>query len=203
MNTLVDGSSLTSLGIDFNGDGTMEAFITAATYINFIGPAKIGGSLGVVAGGPYANGGDAAALPYSYVFSSPLPPGGGYFNYGLNGAFDTLGNTAGTAGNFNVVGVERFIGVRFDLSGVIHFGWIGLIRESPLSDAAVTVTGYAYETTPDTGINVGHLPPAGPGVGPGPGPGDRNAVPEPATFGLGMLAMGAAGVAAFKRRRTA
>ena len=64
----------------------------------------------------------------------------------------------------------------------------------------VTVHNFWYdENASDGGAHI-PLPDVDPPIDP---PTDRNAVPEPATFGLGMLAMGAAGVAAFKRRREA
>ena len=79
---------------------------------------------------------------------------------------------------------EKFAGLRFGIpSGAVtnyHFGWVKLSIDVGLTN--ITVHGYAYETTPDTLINAGAIPEAG---------------------GLALLAAGAAGVLAMRKRRAA
>ena len=70
------------------------------------------------------------------------------------------------------------------------------------SELTVTVNNFWYDANAsidvdDDGFSAAHIdPPVDPSV-------DPPAVPEPATFGLGLLALGAVGVAALKRRREA
>ncbi|MBC8045605.1 MAG: T9SS type A sorting domain-containing protein [Fimbriimonadaceae bacterium] len=53
-------------------------------------------------------------------------------------------------GNFGDQGV-KYIGLRFDISGAIHFGWIRVdVTTEPVS---VTIMDYAFNTTPETSIN--------------------------------------------------
>ena len=61
-----------------------------------------------------------------------------------------------------------------------HFGWVK--RSVDIGLTNITVHEFAYETTPDTLINAGAIPEAG---------------------GLALLAAGAAGVLAMRKRRAA
>ena len=72
---------------------------------------------------------------------------------------------------------ERFLGLKFDFIGETFYGWVGV--EVDQTDYTATVTGYAYE---DTGGDI-----------------LAGEVPEPSP--LALLAMGATGVAALRRRR--
>ena len=88
---------------------------------------------------------------------------------------------------------DSFMGVKFlDTSGNLHYGWVRVAVGS-----TVTITGYAYETTPNMGINTGvtHGP-----VGDARGSAPVDVFPAgsvPAS--LGMLALGAPGVVAWRR----
>lgn len=77
-------------------------------------------------------------------------------------------------------GDQKYIGVKFDIGGTTHYGWIGFQVDSQ-SPMHGIVRDYAYETEADTAIAAG-------------------VVPEPAT--LGLLAAGA-GAFAVRRRRSA
>jgi hypothetical protein len=97
-------------------------------------------------------------------------------------------------------GSSGFLGIQFETEAGIHYGFIemsveqgtGVIIPSsigPLADQplAIHLQSVTYDDTPGVGVTV----PGGP----------AGAVPEP--VGLGSLAMGAAGVAALRRRRKA
>lgn len=93
--------------------------------------------------------------------------------------YDNDGVFQSYSGNFtpdSVAGNTEYIGVKFRLNdnefGDLHYGWVG-IDITNQADLTGVVTGYAYETTPDTAITAG-------------------AVPEPS--GLALLALGAAGL---------
>jgi hypothetical protein len=136
-------------------------------------------------GAAYVQG--AGTFPASLASGATIGPGQTYGNafngnvtnqlidedYDNNGAFESY------TGNFtpdNVAGNVEYIGVKFRLNdnefGDLHYGWIG-IDFTNQADLTGVVTGYAYETTPDTAILAG-------------------AVPEPS--GLALLALGAAGL---------
>jgi hypothetical protein len=80
-----------------------------------------------------------------------------------------------------------FIGLRFDLPDTtgFHFGCVGTVTVG----SQVTLTTFAYESTPDAGISAGACV------------AQVGEVPEPGT--LALLAMGAAGVLALRRRQRA
>ena len=77
-------------------------------------------------------------------------------------------------------GYKGYIGIKFDIGGNDHLGWIEYEGQSNWT--AGTILGWAYEDTPGTPINAGQ-------------------VPIPGTFGLGLLALGAAGVARLRQRK--
>lgn len=72
-------------------------------------------------------------------------------------------------GNFRFGDGEQFIGVRTIIDGETHYGWIGVIITDefddgfePLNDRLTgTITGYAYESTPNVGIAAGAIPAPG------------------------------------------
>jgi hypothetical protein len=83
-------------------------------------------------------------------------------------------------------GINTFLGLQFGTSGTdSYYGWVELNASVSISgDAEVQVLDYAYRDTPNTDILVGHT---------------SDAAPEPST--LALFALGAAGVAAVRRRR--
>jgi hypothetical protein len=94
----------------------------------------------------------------------------------------------------------RYLGLRFQIKGRVHYGWARLNVEFVNGDGvgiAATLTGYAYETIPGKAIIAGQTR----------GPDDISIEeqhasltmpsPEPAT--LGALAMGAPGLSIWRR----
>lgn len=82
-------------------------------------------------------------------------------------------------GAFGSPTTALYAGLRFDLTDGTHYGWIEATTPFPNS---ITLTRYGYESDPGVGTS------AAAGL----------AVPEPGT--LGLLALGAAGVLAMRRR---
>ena len=68
------------------------------------------------------------------------------------------GTFAATIGDFQP-NVDGYIGVKFDISGSYHYGWI---RVNPSTDGtSCTVLDYAYESSPNIGIIAGDYGGAG------------------------------------------
>ncbi|MBC8549617.1 MAG: PEP-CTERM sorting domain-containing protein [Candidatus Brocadiales bacterium] len=97
-------------------------------------------------------------------------------------ATGTINNTTGTYGNF--LDSRGFLGVRFDIAGNTHFGWVDVEVASQSPFDKLTIYGWGYEDEANTAILAG----AG-----------QEAIPEPAT--LFTLAMGVAGIYAWRRGR--
>ena len=74
---------------------------------------------------------------------------------------------------------NNLFGFRFELNGNLHYGW----GEIEIFGRQATITRWAYESTPDTDIHVG----------------STNSIPEPS--GLGLLALGAAGIGLMRQRK--
>lgn len=86
-------------------------------------------------------------------------------------------------GNFQSAG-EGLLGFRFDVGNGFQYGWARVLMDGAAGNT-FRVVDFAYLTTD--------------GGGGGFAAGDLTAVPEPAS--LGLLAFGAAGVAAMRRRK--
>jgi hypothetical protein len=91
---------------------------------------------------------------------------------------------------------NRYLGLRFVVDGQTHYGWARLTVPDYLHGAQVILTGYAYETTPNTTILEGHTS----------GPEEANQfaptnllAPFPQPASLGILARGADGLAIWRR----
>ena len=93
----------------------------------------------------------------------------------------------GLSGNFtpSFSGSDSgFVGLKFDISGADHYGWLEVIvSRSGGRPSELSVLSGAYETQPGVDIAAG-------------------AIPEPASvgMGLGLLALGAAGVRSMRRQ---
>ncbi|HTS37633.1 MAG TPA: hypothetical protein VMH04_18300 [Candidatus Solibacter sp.] len=129
-------------------------------------------------------------------FGVPVGPGGKFKS--SSGEYG-WGSIMAVAGSYSVTyffgpwanATNRYMGLKFLINGQVHYGWARLTVPNLLHGGAV-LTGYAYETTPNTKIIDGHTS----------GATAELAAPEifpvqPPT--LGMLARGTDGLAIWRR----
>jgi hypothetical protein len=97
-------------------------------------------------------------------------------------------NSSGVFGSWINVN-NRYLGVRFYINGKVHYGWARLNVQVQLPHTiTATLTGYAYETTPNKPIIAGKIK------------GPDAVTTEPAS--LGRLAQGSAGLAPARRKES-
>jgi hypothetical protein len=93
---------------------------------------------------------------------------------------------------------SRYLGLKFHINGKIHYGWARLNVTVGNSRISATLTGYAYETIPNKAIIAGATKGQDAAE---PAASFTMPTPEPVT--LGALAMGAPGLAIWRRKETA
>jgi hypothetical protein len=181
--------------IDLNHDGTPDFSIGFHTLskalVLEVGPAVKGNEILLGKNREVAVG----------IFGQPVGPGEKFAastgNYGWMIMAD--------AGSYSVTwffgpwanATNRYLGFKFNINGEAHYGWARLTVGDYLhSNTAIVLTGYAYETQPNTKIIDGHL---SDGTADNFAPADPLA-PAPQPASLGMLARGADRLAAKGRR---
>lgn len=92
---------------------------------------------------------------------------------------------------------NRYLGFKFKINGQFHYGWARLSVTTPSHSAyTATLTGYAYETTPNKGIVAGQE------NGPseiGDNANETNPTQPFHPASLGLLGLGAVGLAIWRR----
>lgn len=144
---------------------------------------------------------DALAIKFNKFMSDGLPLDAGV-SVGSDGKFraraDNMIQWCTCSGNPSTdgpwLGIQNeYMGFEFNIQGAAHFGWA---RFSVTDKGAITLTGYAYETVSLKPIVTGDTT----GSDEDAGSVDRQepaaASPESQPYGLGKLALGAAGRAA-------
>ena len=165
--------------IDFDGDGnddfTLVTIIQSATgtfpYGSGVVSYGVNTDAAVGVAGTGANSGwmatnTTSAAPMNNVTPSAAIGGAGAFRTGTG----TLGfvqgvtygvpfsgyNTTNTGGNF-LNATDAYIGVKFDIAGAAHYGWVRV--DLSADGTTLTVKDYAYEATAGTAINAGDVGP--------------------------------------------
>jgi hypothetical protein len=111
------------------------------------------------------------------------------FGYGNASSYEAIGPWVNVA--------NRYLGVKFLIGGTTHYGWV---RITTSTTAHPHITGYAYETTPNTSIKDGTI--SGPEKVGNLAPAEMLA-PNPQPASLGLLARGSDGIAIWRREEEA
>jgi hypothetical protein len=190
-------TSFGSIPIDLNNDGVVDftisviggSFHSELTVVKpqIAGNAVLAAAKGGVAAGFFgvAVGPGEKFLSNSFYSSGrglPMADAGMYGGSSwFNGAFANATN--------------RYIGMKFVINGTVHYGWARVNVSNYLKGGALQLTGYAYETTPQTNIIEGHV------SGPEKASNEPPALLLPTTqlANLGLLARGADGIAFWRR----
>jgi hypothetical protein len=98
-------------------------------------------------------------------------------------------STFGYDGNWYLAGSNRFLGVKFQIKGKTHYGWIRLTVNVP-GNFETTITGYAYETVANKRITAGEAAAS---------MAEAETTSSRANRSLGMLALGAEGHSLWRR----
>jgi hypothetical protein len=151
-----------------------------ASYITAAIRSPVGGTLDVI-------GQQGVAGPYTLNYPSRLSagavigPAATFFTLNDANNNGTMASGYGFAGEkwFSTSGATGFLGIRFTFNGETHYGFVNLTVAGSNDPAPFhfTINSIAYEDQANTAIT---------------------AVPEPGT--LGLLALGAVGLAAYRRK---
>lgn len=168
-----NATTVPTLDIDMDGDGNNDVKVTVATA-SMLSAQGLGAGNGMLAGAVGTGG-----FFYPTAFQGPSTIGSalgfGGNEFDAPNSFGTLANGV-LFGNWATPGGhDAYLGVKFDIGGNSHFGWVHVIWD-PNADA-VTIANHAFESQP----------------------GVAAVIPEPSA--LSLLGLGVLGLAARRRRR--
>jgi hypothetical protein len=188
--------------LNLNHDGTPEFSFYLCNCPPFVTSLRILGAKfnGVLA----AKSGNVEAGLYGL----PVGPGIKFLYKQSTGAMGFLGNLATAFRRSTTFGksftdgqwanvTNRYLGLKVLVDGEFHYGWARL--NVNMKTLSVLLTGYAYETTPNLRILEGHQ--TGPEKHGDSASTDPLAHPAPQPASLGMLALGAPGLVAWRREK--
>jgi hypothetical protein len=188
-------TSFGSIPIDLNNDGVVDFTISIQSGFfhsewAFVKPQVAGNAVLAAAKGGVAAG----------FLGVPVGPGekfltNTFYSYGMRMADAGMyGGSSWFNGPF-ANATNRYIGMKFLINGTVHYGWARVNLSNYLKGGTLQLTGYAYETTPQTNIVEGHV------SGPEKASNEPAALLTPTTqpANLGLLARGADGIAIWRR----
>lgn len=182
-------SRQTFISIDFNHDGIADLSMVASHFTDFFsGGGFAGYGRLALSQGPGGSAVVSNALPKGMIIDKGGAFKGGHqtIGYAVYGSYN--GVKSGSARGAFVKITNKYLGVRFQLNGQMHEGWIRMTLSTTGDRIKGTITGYAYDTVPnETGLAAGQL-----GGRVGSTTATAKDSPETALPGsLGMLAAGA------------
>jgi hypothetical protein len=164
---------------------TSDSFCSSTQFLN----AKMAGANEVV----YNVYGAVAMKPGMQIGPKNLWRGATQNMAVMLGSF----GTSGVGGSW--VNVEnRYLGVKLEIKGQTHFGWVRLnVQVQVPQIITATLTGYAYDTTANKPIKAGQT--KGPDNTAIEEPRESFAAPSREPLTLGVLALGARGLSIWRR----
>jgi len=150
-----------SFDIDFNGDMTPEfqlkMYYSSATTMTF---ARVY---------PQSSLNEVMATSYVDVLNlnNTISAGQSFYNAGSVVEIDDweldmlelyTGTTTTTWGKWGGTNTDKYIGVKFNLSGNTHYGWIRVdadLSQTSSNNWSITIKDFAYQSTPDSSILAG------------------------------------------------
>ncbi len=186
-----------TVGLSFGGGSSTNAYAFAlapgAQFSLGWFPAGGAGFAGFAVNAPVSTAFvGSAAGDFRYPFKLALHQNivGGPFAQKNASFFATLAFASGYAHShwLGPAGSTGYVGFKFDTGAGTELGWAQLSLDSGAPENTFTLIDYAWGDPGDV-FGAGDL--------------TVEAVPEPATFGIGLLATGAIGVSALRRRRRA
>ncbi len=141
--TDINPDASTISGIDFNQDGTNE-FNWDQEYFTFEYSWSEGGT-NIWASGTSGSGWD---VPQALDSNTNIGNSGNFIGYG-DASMDAWG-----AGTSFPIHQDKYIGVRIEIAGKIHYGWVRV----NWNGSTFIFKDYAYESTPNTAIPAGAKP---------------------------------------------
>ncbi len=186
--------------IDLNNDGVTDFSFSLYVfgYHAFINDLHVE---------PKEGGAVVASHPIGAFYASALKPGAkigplAHFSSGGRTEIEVAQGFEASSlysrrlyGNWGGNPANRYLGVRFLIDGVTHYGWIRMTVITEPRGFSATIVGYAYETIPNKPLVAG-IPKAS---------AVTKAEPKAESFGhpsLGMLALGADGLIMWRRQRS-
>lgn len=99
------------------------------------------------------SGGATFAYPFALSNGATISSGAGnWFNNGYGGGYQSLNYGSCSFGNWCNI-TDRYIGLRFNIAGSIHYGWVRL--DVNFAGSVWTVKDYAYNDVAGAGLNAG------------------------------------------------
>jgi hypothetical protein len=161
------------LYIDLNHDGINDFLVRTNFYVGTSGTDVGISAWGYrnadnrVAGRRFSSGGYFASAAYALPGGARIGPKNNFsvdFPFMAEEHFDRVGNQYSNLGPWVGKGDgvnDRYLGLKFVISGEVHYGWARLSvtmgHQRQFDDVSGTLTGYAYETVPDKPIIAGQI----------------------------------------------
>jgi hypothetical protein len=142
-----------SYKLDLNHDGKIDFTLRAKSS------ARTSSSSMLLSASPAAGNG-VRGFGGNPGWASALKAGSavGPYQYFPGKGMAEVARTAGSGIDYSGSWVNvknRFLGLRFKIAGKIHYGWARLSVQATKSSIIATLTGYAYETTPNKPLRAG------------------------------------------------
>lgn len=185
--------------IDFNNDGVADAVVwEVRSHISFTKPSNAVYAEALGPSGGIRSDGDLDKFASAMSFGQPL---GSTTRFAPKCVLENVSRFGQYySGTWVYFPVEaRYLGVRFQISGEIHYGWARINTSGVFAkdNVVVLITGYAYETQPNRGLRAGDTGQGNTKVDGADEIGPVSlGVQEPAT--LGTLALGASGLSRWR-----